>query len=71
MEDMSQGKQTVSDKDIIALLKQDEDPFLAATEVAEHFGHSRQWAHSRLEALHQDGPVSKKKAGSSSVIWWV
>jgi len=68
---MSQGKQTVSDEQIIELLEDSTDPFMSATEVADMFDHTRQWAHIRLQDLSDRDKVRKKKAGESSVIWWV
>ena len=69
--DMPQGKETVSDEEIIEALKDHDDPFIAASELADHFDHTRQWAHARLNQLHEDGRVSRKEAGERSVIWWV
>jgi DNA-binding Lrp family transcriptional regulator len=70
-QDMPQGKETVSDEEIIKALRNHEDPFIAAAEIADHFGHTRQWAHNRLKKLHADGRVKRKEAGERSVIWWV
>jgi predicted transcriptional regulator len=69
--EMSQGKLTVTDAQIIEFVAGHDDPVVAAIEVADWFGHSRQWAHNRLEALHSEGQIEKKKAGSSSVIWYL
>jgi len=69
-EEMPQGKQTVSDTQIIQVMREDDDPFHAAPEVAEIFDHSRQWAHDRLASLHEDGLVERKESGERSVIWW-
>jgi len=69
-EDMPQGKRTVSDSQIISAIENHEDPFVRADEVASEFEHTRQWAHNRLEDLHQDGRV-EKKGSRRSVIWWV
>ena len=67
---MPQGKQTVSDDDIIETILQHDDPFVRSDEIAEEFGHTRQWAHERLQQLHDEGDL-KKKGGNRSVIWWV
>jgi hypothetical protein len=62
---------TVSDDDIVNLFREHDDPFLGSAEVADWFGHTRQWAHNRLQQLHDEGRIKKKKSGSSSVIWWI
>ena len=71
MSDMPQGKQTVEDFEIIQAIQSSEDPIVAAVEIAEIFGLSRQWAYSRLEKLVEEGRIQKKKAGSGSVVYWV
>jgi DNA-binding IclR family transcriptional regulator len=70
-EQMPQGEKTVSDEQILDAIKRHEDPFVAASEVAEMFDHTRQWAHARLSRLHEAGKVNRKGAGERSVIWWV
>ena len=69
-DDMPQGKETVSDGQIIEAIQNHPDPFVAASEVAEMFDHSRQWAHERLQDLADERRIEKKEAGSRSVIWW-
>lgn len=68
--DMPQGKQTVSDKEIIEAIADHPDPFVRADEIADEFDHTRQWAHKRLGDLCAAGPV-KKKAGKRSAIYWL
>jgi predicted transcriptional regulator len=70
-EEMPQGKETVSDKQIINAISNHPDPFIASSELAEMFDHTRQWAHNRLTELHDAGQIEKKEAGERSVIWWV
>jgi predicted transcriptional regulator len=67
---MPRGKQTVSDSDIIQAMADHPDPFIRTDELAEEFGFTRQWAHSRLQDLVEDGPV-KKKSGARSAIYWL
>jgi len=71
MSDMAQGKQTVVDDEIVNIIRKNDDPVVAAVEIAEEFGLSRQWAYYRLEGLVQEGRISKKKSSSNSVIYWV
>lgn len=70
-EEMPQGKETVSDEEIIKAIDEHQDPFLAASEVSDMFDHTRQWAHIRLESLNEEGAVRKKESSRQSVIWWV
>jgi predicted transcriptional regulator len=67
--DMPQGVKTVSDEEILKEIEQYSDPFVKSKEVAEMFDHTRQWAHDRLQELHEQGEV-EKKGGGRSVIWW-
>jgi Mn-dependent DtxR family transcriptional regulator len=68
---MPQGKRSVSDSEIVDAFEEIEGPFAGASEIAEFFGHTRQWAHQRLSELHEEGTVNKKKTGKQSVVWWV
>ncbi|WP_417936055.1 helix-turn-helix domain-containing protein [Haloarcula saliterrae] len=68
---MTRGKQTVSDREILALFAAADAPFLTAREVADAFDLTRQWAHNRLQTLHDDGHLNRKKSGRNTVIWWV
>ena len=70
-ERMPQGKETVSDEDILAAMRSSDDPVVSATEIGDHFDHTRQWAHQRLEQLYEEGMVEKKEASKRSVVWWV
>lgn len=70
-EDMPQGKKTVSDKQIEDFIASADAPFVFAAEVADHFGHTRQWAHSRLQSLHEEETVEKKAANNSAAIWYL
>jgi hypothetical protein len=70
-EEMPQGKETVSDTQIIDAISDHPDPFIASSELASMFDHTRQWAHNRLSELHERGEIEKKEAGERSVIWWV
>lgn len=67
---MPQGKETVTDEEILNNMSEDEDPFHSSAEVGKMFDHTRQWAHSRLSDLYEEGRIQQKKAGKRSVIWW-
>lgn len=68
---MPQGKRQVSDDEIVAAFEEIDGPFAAASEVAEFFDHTRQWAHNRLTDLHKDGAIERKRTGKQAVVWWV
>lgn len=67
---MPQGKETVSDEDILQAFSDIPGGFASAQEISECFDHSRQWAHGRLSDLYSEERVEKKKSGERSVIWW-
>jgi hypothetical protein len=46
------------------------DPGFSATEVAEEFDKTRQWADSRLGAMYDDGLLRRKKGGQRSKWFW-
>lgn len=68
---MVQGKQSVTDAEIIEAFSEIDGPFAGASEIGEFFDHTRQWAHKRLSELHSQGAVDRKKTGEQSVVWWV
>ena len=68
---MSQGKREVTDSEIVDAFGEISGPFAAASEIAEFFGHTRQWAHKRLTQLHEQDVVERKKTGEQTVVWWV
>jgi predicted transcriptional regulator len=68
---MAQGKRTVSDEETISVYESNEAPFMTAIELATEFEMTRQWAHNRLQALHEAGPIKRKKSGPRNVIWWL
>jgi DNA-binding Lrp family transcriptional regulator len=67
---MTQGKRTITDKEILEVFENADAPFLVAQEVADKFGMSRQWAHNRLQQLEQQSRIKRKAAGERSVIWY-
>lgn len=67
---MPQGKETVSDQDIIEALRKLEGGFGATIEIADEFGMSRQWAHQRLMRLYNQGRIHRKQPSPQNVIYW-
>ena len=64
---MCQGKQSVTDTEIIEAFEEVQGPFAAASEIADFFGHTRQWAHKRLTELHESGSINRKKLENSQL----
>lgn len=60
-----------ADVDILQEFALSKDPVLFASEIADAFGKSRQWAHGRLMDLVEDGHLNTKKAGRRSRIYWL
>jgi predicted ArsR family transcriptional regulator len=69
-EDMSQGKETVSDDEIIQIMQESDDPIHSAGEIANVVGVTRQCVFNRLQQLQAEGRVERKKSGSRTVVWW-
>lgn len=68
---MAQGRMSVSDEDILGVFRDSEEPIMTAREIADQFSMTRQWAHHRLQKLHDDGVIEKKKSGERTVVWWL
>jgi len=64
-------KPVVTDEELLEIIREADDPFVTASEVAEAAGVERQTAHKRLQQLRDDKRIKKKKIGSSAVIWWI
>ena len=79
---MSQGRdktgqfeETVTDQEILKVFDYEDDPVLSASEVADgvrRFGKhiTSEGIRNRLEAMAEDGLVSRKKLGARAVGWW-
>lgn len=60
----------VSDQDVLKVFDAADEPFLTASEIAERLPVSRQAVNYRLNRMHDDGIVGKKKVGARAVGWW-
>mgnify|MGYP006291883329 CR=1 FL=1 len=68
---MSDGKESVDDKEFLRLFALSADPVLTAPEFAERFSISNQAVNKRLKRLERDGIVDSKKVGSAAKVYWL
>lgn len=64
-------RQTVSDQEILEVIKSSTDPVLTTREVAESIDMTRRGTLPRLQDLHDRGFVKRKKVGKSGLVWWI
>lgn len=69
--DVPQGKETVTDREIIEIMRESSEPAFITSEVADMVGMTTEGARGRLEQLREEGLVYKKKPSSRTVLWWV
>jgi len=67
---MPQGKQTVSDEEILDSLLISEDPAFTTSELADMHGMTVEGMRGRLNSLAEENEIQQKKPGERSVIWW-
>lgn len=63
-------KPEVSDDEILAVLRESDEPVLTAGEVAAKLVIGRRSVHDRLVDLHERGLLGRKDVGPRAV-WWV
>lgn len=68
--DMPQGRQTVSDAEIIEFMETSDEPAFIAKEIASEFGINKETARKRLNQLSKEGKVYRKKPSLRTVLWW-
>lgn len=56
--------------EVMRVLKNNDDAFMTAAEIADHVGKTRQAVQYQLDKLLDQGRVERKKAGSRAVGWW-
>lgn len=66
-----QGKQTVTDDEIIETMSSHPDPAFTTAELAEIFEMHAEGVRGRLNSLYESGEIARKKPTSRTVIWWV
>jgi repressor of nif and glnA expression len=68
-------EETVTDQEILKVFDCEDDPVLSASEVADglrRFGTqiTSEGVRNRLEAMAEEGLVSRKRLGARAVGWW-
>jgi repressor of nif and glnA expression len=64
------AREKITDQDILKVFDSHDDPFLTSGEIAEQLPVSRQAVNYRLDRMHSEGLVGRKKTGARSVGWW-
>jgi predicted ArsR family transcriptional regulator len=64
------AREKISDQDILKVFDNTDDPFLTASEIADQLPVSRQAVNYRLDRMHEEGLVGRKKTGARAVGWW-
>lgn len=65
---VAQGKQTVTDDEIVETMAAHPDPAFTTGELGEVFGMSAEGIRGRLKDIDE---VKSKKPTSRTVLWWV
>jgi Mn-dependent DtxR family transcriptional regulator len=58
-------------EDVLKVMRESDQPFLTAGEIVQEVDVTRKTVHDRLEELHENGVVNKKKVGARAVVWWL
>lgn len=66
-----QGKQTVTDAEIVDEMKSRPDPAFTTAELADIFNMTSEGIRGRLNDLRENGDVYRKKPTTRTIIWWV
>ena len=66
-----QGKQTVTDDEIVETMAGHDDPAFTTSELAGIFEMTTEGIRRRLKKLAEEEVVNYKKPTARTVIWWV
>jgi predicted transcriptional regulator len=56
--------------DVLAAMDKVDEPFVTATEIADQLDVTNKAVIHRLDELHGEGKVERKKVGANAVVWW-
>jgi predicted transcriptional regulator len=62
---------TVTDDEIIKLLREQGDPAYSTSEVADMVGMTTDGVRNRLEDLEADGRLCRKNSSRQCTMWWL
>jgi len=69
---MTRGRpRQMTDDEIIDAIQQHPDRAVTAVELAEGFDMTSAGILKRLNQLHEQGELRKKRVGGGAVVWWV
>lgn len=68
---MVQGKQTVSDKEMLSYFEENTDPVYSAVELELVWDMGEEGIRQRLNDLVDEGQLDTKKMGSSARVYWL
>jgi len=66
----SHGNQLVSDQELLEAFNEIEGPFVTASELETVLPITRTAIHKRLQKLHQEGEINRKKPTQHMIGWW-
>lgn len=58
-------------ENVLAYLKETQDPAVSSTEVADQFDITQQAAYEKLQKMYENGKIGKKKIGARAVVWYL
>jgi hypothetical protein len=64
-------KPRVSDKEILQVIRDADDPVLSTAEVTESLPIKRSATYKRLASLREEGKLEGKQIGGKNNVWWI
>ncbi|MBX0296969.1 HTH domain-containing protein [Halomicroarcula sp. F27] len=64
------GNQLVSDRELIETFDEIKGPFVTASELENRLPITRTAIHKRLQKLHREGKIDRKKPTQHMIGWW-
>lgn len=64
-------KPRVTDEEVLAVLRENDDPVLSTAEVADELPIKRRATLTRLQRLAENGVLARKQTGGRNTVWWL
>jgi len=61
----------VTDRELLAVFRESDDPVLSTSEVADAVPIQRRATLSRLRSLEEQGELESKQIGGRNTVWWL